>query len=88
MPIFKESILIDMLLRGDMEAFGVVYDMYAAAIYGIICKEINNEEKAEEILTNVFIHFSKQLKNKDCIKEGLFICLYKITKGMICTCKN
>lgn len=47
MPIFKESILTDMLLRGDMEAFGVLYDMYAGAIYAIICKEINNEEKAK-----------------------------------------
>ncbi len=61
--------------------------MYAAAIYGIICKEINNEEKAEEILTNVFIHFSKQLKNKDSIKEGLFVCLYRITNKMILNCK-
>lgn len=87
MSIYKESTLIDMLLKKDMEAFGRLYDIYAAAMYGIICKEINNEEKAKEILTNVFIHFSKQLKNKDSIKEGLFICLYKITHEMICNCK-
>ncbi len=87
MSIYNESILINRLLRGDMEAFSLLYDMYAAAIYGIICKEINNEEKAKEILTNVFIYFSKQLKNKDNIKEGLFVCLYKITNEMICNCK-
>ncbi len=87
MPIYKESILIDMLLQRNMEAFGLLYDIYAAAIYGIICKEINNEEKTKKILTNVFIRFSKQLKNKDSIKEGLFVCLYKITNEMICNCK-
>lgn len=87
MPLYKESTLIDMILRKDMEAFGLLYDTYAAAIYGIICKEINNEEKAKEILINVFICFSKQLKNKDSIKAGLFVCLYRITKEMICTCK-
>ncbi|MEJ7680996.1 MAG: hypothetical protein WKG06_24720 [Segetibacter sp.] len=76
-----------MLLRKDKEAFGLLYDIYAAAIYGIICKEINNEEKAKEILTNVFIHFNKELKNKDSIREGLFVCLYRITNEMICNCK-
>ncbi len=87
MSIHKESTLIDMLLKKDMEAFGRLYDIYAAAIYGIICKEINNEEKAKEILTNVVIHFNKQLKNKDSIKGGLFVCLYKITNEIICNCK-
>lgn len=87
MPICKESILIDMLISKDIEAFGLLYDIYAAAIYGIICKEINNEEKAKEILANVFIDFSKQLKNKDNIREGLFVCLYRITNKMICNCK-
>lgn len=87
MSIYKESLLIDMLLRKDKEAFGLLYDIYAAAIYGIICKEINNEEKAKEILTNVFIHFNKELKNKDSIREGLFVCLYRITNEMICNCK-
>lgn len=88
MPIYKESFLIDMLLRKDMEAMGLLYDNYAAAIYGVICREINNEEKAKEILTNVFIHFSKELKNKDSVKEGLFVCLYRITHKMICNCKT
>ncbi len=88
MPVFQESTLIDMLLRKDVEAFGLLYDIYAAAIYGIICKEINNEEKAKEVLTNVFIHFSKELKNKDSFKEGLFVCLYRITSKMICNCKS
>lgn len=87
MPIFKESILTDMLLRGDMEAFGVLYDIYAPAIYGIIHREVHNEEKAKEILINVFVYFSKQLENKDSIKESLFVCLYRITNKMILNCK-
>lgn len=87
MQIYKESILIDRLIVKDIEAFGLLYDIYAAAIYGIICKEINNEVKAKEILTNVFIRFSKQLKNKDNIREGLFVCLYRITNEMICNDK-
>lgn len=88
MSIYKENSLIDLLLEKDTEAFSLFYDIYAAAIYGIICKEINNEEKAKKILTNVFIHFSKELKNKDCIREGLFVCLYRITNKMICNCKT
>lgn len=87
MPVYKESILIDRLILKDMEAFSHLYDSYAAAIYGIICKEINSEEKAKEILANVFIRFSKQLKNKDSVKEGVFICLYKITAEMIRNCE-
>ncbi len=87
MSIYKESFLIDMLLRNEMEGISLLYDKYAAAIYGIICKEINNEEEAKEILTNVFIRFSKGLKNKDSIKEGLFVCLYRITNKMICNYK-
>ena len=87
MPIYKESFLIDMLLRKDMEAISLLYDNYAPAVYGVICREINNEEKAKEILTNVFIHFGKELKNKDCLKEGLFMCLYRITRKIIGNCK-
>ena len=87
MPVYQESTLVYMLQRKDMEAFSLLYDIYAAAIYGIICKKINNEEKAKEILTNVFIHLNKELKNKDSIKEGLFVCLYRINKKMICNCK-
>jgi RNA polymerase sigma-70 factor (ECF subfamily) len=87
MPIYKESFLIDMLLRKDMEEISLLYDNYAAAIYGVIRREINNEEKANEILTNVFIHFSKELENKDSIRERLFICLYRITTKIIGNCK-
>jgi hypothetical protein len=50
MSIYKEGLLIDMLLRNEMEAISLLYDKYAAAIYGIICKEINNEEKAKKFL--------------------------------------
>lgn len=88
MPVYQDNTFIDMLLRNDTEAFGLLYDTYAAAIYGIICREIDNEEKAKEILADVFIRFSKELKNKDCIREGLFICLYRITNKMICNCKS
>ena len=84
MPVYQESTLINMLLRNDVEAFGLLYDLYAAAIYGAIRREIVDEEKAEEILTNVFIHFSKELKNRISIKEGLFICLYRITRKLTC----
>ena len=87
MPIYKESFLIDMLLRKDMEAISLLYDNYAPAVYGVICREINNEEKAKEILTNVFIQFAKELKNKDNIKEGLFICLYRNTRKILGNCK-
>ena len=87
MPNYKESFLTDMLLQKDMEAIGLLYDKYAAAIYGVICREINNDEKAKEILTNVFIQFAKELENKDSIREGLFICLYRITTKIIGNCK-
>ena len=87
MPVYRESFLIDMHLKMDKEAFSLIYDIYAGAIYGIIRKKISDEEKAKEILTNVFICFSKHLKNKDNIKEGLFICLYRITNEMVCNCK-
>lgn len=87
MPAYKENIPVDMFSLDDIEAFGLLYDRYAGAIYGVICKKINNEEKAKEILTNVFISFSKLLKNKDSIKEGSFVCLYRITNEMIGSCR-
>lgn len=87
MSSHQESTLIDLLISKDMEAFSFFYDKYAPAIYGIICKEIDNEEKAKEILTDVFINFSKRLNDRDSIKDGLFICLYKITTEMIHSCK-
>lgn len=35
------------------------------------------------ILTNVFIYFWKELKSKECITEGVFICLYRISRKMV-----
>jgi hypothetical protein len=61
----------------------IIYDKYAAAIYGTICSHISDKQIANALLVNVFLEFSKEVRSRDCITEGPFICLYRISKRLI-----
>lgn len=83
MPLYNKAGLQSLLNNQNEETLSIIYDTYAGAIYGSICHDICDKQIANKILANVFIRFREEVKNRECISEGLFICLYRISKKMI-----
>jgi hypothetical protein len=83
MNLQQENDLLLLSKRHNSVAFGKFYDKYAGAVFGIILKEIANTNDAGKILQDVFLTFNRTLKTRQCISEGVFICLNRITRKAI-----
>lgn len=67
------------------EAFCILYDDYAAALFGIAYKMVNNKTAAEELLQDVFVKIWKHIDMYDATKGTLFTWMLNITRN---TCKD
>jgi RNA polymerase sigma factor (sigma-70 family) len=67
------------------EAFCILYDDYAAALFGITYKIVNNKTVAEELLQDVFVKIWKHIDMYDAAKGTLFTWMLNITRN---TCKD
>lgn len=70
--------LIYSLKEGHTEAWSTLYDLYAAALYGIILKHIC-EKSAILVLEKSFLYMFKEIQSYDHEKERLFTWMYKQT---------
>ena len=61
-----------------------LYDKYAPAIYGCICKEISNEKIAADILKEVFVRYNSEMQVKMLKPNEAFLSLYRIFYKLIC----
>ena len=76
----NESGLILRFMKGDKEAFGKIYDLYAPTLLGIIKKIIHNDKEAEEILQHVFVDLWRNKNTFDSKNEKFFKWMFKITR--------
>ena len=83
MSLPTENNLLISLKEGNHEAFSAIYDSYAGAIYGIICKNTPQGKDAEKILCEVFVRYKQQLEYGSEIKESIFVSLIKITNQLL-----
>lgn len=56
----KTTILVERLQQGSEEAFSQLYDMYNAALYGVILRVVNDEEMAHDVLQDAFVTIWKK----------------------------
>jgi len=56
----KTTILVERLQQGSEEAFSQLYDMYNAALYGIILRVVQDEEIAQDVLQDAFVTIWKK----------------------------
>ncbi len=47
--------LVLMLSQKNVNAFSILYDRYAPALFGAICREVNEVSVAEDILEQTFL---------------------------------
>jgi RNA polymerase sigma factor (sigma-70 family) len=67
------------------EAFSVLYDDYAAALFGIAFKIVKNKTTAENLLQDIFVKIWMHIDKYDATKGTLFTWMLKITRN---TCKD
>lgn len=54
MPESTEAELLARIARGDFEAFGALYDLHAAVLFGLALRILRDHATAEEVLQDVF----------------------------------
>lgn len=79
--IDKESEFVNHLLSKDKKRFGIIYDNYANALYGIIFKIVQNEEIAEDILQESFLKIWNNSHTYDSKKSRLFTWMLNIVRN-------
>lgn len=76
----SESELVDALRRGEINAFNMIYQLYAKRLLSYIASATNNKEDAEEIVHDIFLNIWKNHKNLSSetdLRTFLFHIAYK-----------
>jgi RNA polymerase sigma-70 factor (ECF subfamily) len=75
----KEKDLVERLKKGNLEAFDMIYDMYAGRLYGFSMKYLRSDDEASELVQSVFMKVWENHKNLDTnlsFKSFLFTIAY------------
>jgi RNA polymerase sigma factor (sigma-70 family) len=79
-----EALVIGLQNRSE-EAFSVLYDSYAAALWSVALKITKSEVIAEDVLQEVFVKIWRHIHRYDAKKGTLFTWMLNITRN---TCKD
>jgi RNA polymerase sigma-70 factor (ECF subfamily) len=83
MVMEDDQVLAERCVRGDTEAFGLLYDRYMAKIYRFIYYKTFVKETAEDITSDVFHKAFERLHSFDS-KKGVFSAwLYRIARNTV-----
>lgn len=77
----SEQEIISLLLNQDEQGFNYLYDNYAAAIYGMICRVVAEKEYANEVLQDVFVKIWKNIKQFDAEKGRLYTWMINLARN-------
>ena len=72
--------LVHLLQSKSREAFSILYDNYSDALYGIICRMVNNNTAAEDLLQDAFVKIWKNIDSYDPAKGTLFTWMINIAR--------
>lgn len=75
--------MVNLLQQGDKKAFELVYKEYSSLLYGFIIKQVPDQNKANDILLNVFMESKKRIQEYDPSCMRFFTWLYQLTKTMV-----
>ncbi|MFC3811458.1 RNA polymerase sigma factor [Lacihabitans lacunae] len=78
---YSEEELVTSLKKNSKQAFEYLYDNYSASIFGVICKVLKNEEKAEDVMQDVFLKIWKKIGDYDPSKGRLFTWMVNIARN-------
>jgi RNA polymerase sigma-70 factor, ECF subfamily len=72
--------LVELLRQKNRDGYNELYERYAATLYGIICKIVNDTSTAEDILQDTFVKVWKNIDNYSKEKGSLFTWLLNIAR--------
>lgn len=75
-----EDSFIYKLRNQDEKAFKILYQQYAAALYGSILRTLSNQQQAEYVLEQTFVEAWNCISTFDESKTKIFTWLIKIAK--------
>ena len=73
--------LIDQLKEKDPNAFSKLYDLYSAAIYGVILKICRSEELSQEVLQDTFLTVWNKASSYKQEKASFYTWVYRIARN-------
>jgi RNA polymerase sigma-70 factor (ECF subfamily) len=79
---YTEQDLINGLRARDQQAFSYLYDNYSAAVYGVICRIVPEEEAAQDLLQEAFVKVWNNFSSYDPLKGRLFTWLINIARNL------
>ena len=74
-----EAGFLELLRLRRQDAFAALYDKYAGPLYGVICRKVQDTDKAQDILQDVFVKVWRDIRNYDPAKSRVFIWMYHIS---------
>ena len=77
----SEAILINRLRDGDTTAMGVLYDHFADALYGVVCRIVQDDALAADILQDSFVKVWQNADQYDPEKSRLFTWMLRICRN-------
>jgi RNA polymerase sigma-70 factor (ECF subfamily) len=75
--------ILGFILKQEKRGMSMLYDKYAAAIYGMVCKSISHQETAQEVVQDVFMKAWNNAGKYDEVKGRLFTWLAQITRNTV-----
>jgi RNA polymerase sigma-70 factor (ECF subfamily) len=76
-----EETLILLLKKKNQQAFSYLYDNYAGALYGVVCRIVTSTEHAEEVIQDVFVKIWKHVDLFDADKGRLYTWMINIARN-------
>lgn len=78
----SEEELVARLQRREDAAVTQLYDMYSAALYGVILRIVKEQEIAEDVLQECFVKIWSSFSSYDASKGRLFTWLINIARNL------
>lgn len=77
----SEQELAASILTGSENAFSYMYDNYAAALYGVIFRIVNDADRANDVLQETFIKIWKNRTGYESAKGTVFTWMLNIARN-------
>jgi len=81
-PSYTEAQLIELLKLKNQRAYNYLYDNYSAAIYGVICKVVGDEDEAADVMQEAFIRIWRNIEQYNADKGRLFTWMLNVARNL------
>lgn len=81
-PSYTEAQLIELLKLKNQRAYNYLYDHYSAAIYGVVCRVVGDEDEAADVMQEAFIRIWKNIEQYSADKGRLFTWMINVARNL------